>query len=60
MHLIKILSLLICLHSKYLLEKDYSLVKNSYSTKWGENGYIRIKRGSNVSGIESNPYYPIV
>ena len=42
-----------------ITNKDYWLIKNSYSTSWGENGYIRIKRGSNVCGIESNPYYPI-
>lgn len=38
--------------------KNYWLVKNSYGTSWGENGYMRIKRGSNVCGIESNTFYP--
>jgi hypothetical protein len=26
----------------------------------GESGYIRIRSGSNVCGVESQPFYPIV
>lgn len=40
--------------------KDFWLLKNSYGTSWGEKGFMRIKRGTNVCGIESNPFYPIV
>lgn len=32
------------------------LVKNSWTTQWGEQGYFRILRGKNECGIESNAY----
>ncbi|VDM81482.1 unnamed protein product [Strongylus vulgaris] len=32
---------------------DYWLVANSWNTDWGENGYFRIRRGTNECGFES-------
>jgi len=32
---------------------DYWLVANSWSTEWGENGFFKIKRGSDECGIET-------
>ncbi|KHJ42331.1 hypothetical protein D918_07671 [Trichuris suis] len=32
---------------------DYWIVKNSWSTLWGEHGYFRIRRGADECGIES-------
>lgn len=39
--------------------QDYWLVKNSYGTNWGENGYIKMARNcNNLCGIASDACYP--
>lgn len=40
--------------------KDYWLVKNSWNTDWGENGYIKlaIRDGNGTCGVQMEPLFP--
>ena len=37
--------------------QDYWLVKNTWSTNWGEDGYLRIARQPHDCGIATQPIY---
>merc|ERR1711939_883680 len=41
-------------------EEGYYLVKNSWGSSWGDNGYLKISTAGNVCGITSQPSYPKV
>ena len=42
-------------------QEGYWLVKNTWGTSWGENGYIRLAKGTgNACGICTYPSYPIL
>jgi len=39
---------------------NYWKVKNSWSTRWGERGYIRLERGKDCSGLLDEAVYMVV
>lgn len=43
-------------------KQDYYIVKNSWGSGWGDNGYIKIAavEGPGICGIQSDAVYPLV
>ena len=39
---------------------DYFVVRNSWGTSWGNEGYIWFQRGTNVCGVSSEPRFAVI
>ena len=48
----------VCLFLFHFLTQPYWIVKNSWGTDWGEEGYIHLKMGEDVCGIARAAMYP--
>jgi C1A family cysteine protease len=40
--------------------QKYTLVKNSWSTHWGEGGYVKISQKNNLCGVATSATYPLL
>jgi C1A family cysteine protease len=41
-------------------DQDWMLLRNSWSTYWGANGYIKIRTQNNMCGLATSATYPLI
>lgn len=41
-------------------QKDYWLLRNSWSTHWGVDGYMKIAMSGNTCGVANAPTFPVL
>jgi Papain family cysteine protease len=39
---------------------DYWIIQNSWDSRWGEKGFVRVPRGKNLCKIASSAMYPVM
>jgi len=47
----------------YVTESDgamYTVIKNSWSTHWGDNGYVYLAQAGNICGAATQPTYVVL
>lgn len=42
------------------VQTPYWIIQNSWNTNWGEKGFARVERGTNLCGIAKSALYPVL
>ncbi len=40
--------------------EKYTILKNSWSTNWGDEGYVFVKQSGNICGVADTPTYAVM